>query len=173
MKFLKVFIALTLLLVLLMPNLGFGKKRNLSTPVSRLVGHWQDSRGFEYYFSSVDRSNMTGSLVCVVPNKEKLMKYIEKRYRKLDEYERITLLEPAGRAIYCQYKILSQTLKGEDVQIAIFWPPENYDFPLPEEETFYVNKDGKQMYWRIEDGKENTLTNPFKYIDSKISPEHE
>jgi len=171
MKFLKIFIALTLLLVLLMPNLGFGKKRNLSTPVSRLVGHWQDSLGFEYYFSSVDSTTMTGSLIRVVPNKEKLMKYIEKRYRKLDKYERAALLKPAGRATYCQYKILSQTPKGRDVQIAIFWPPEDYDFPLPEEVTLYVEKDGKQMNWPIENEKENKLINPFKYIDSKISPE--
>lgn len=159
MKFFKIFIVLTLLLVLLIPNFGFNKKRNLSTPLSRLIGHWQDSNGFEYYFSPADRSTMTGSLVRVIPNKEKLMKAFPGQIDKHDT-------KLFGRATYCQYKILSQVPKGKEVKIAMLWPPEDFNFPLPKEMTFNIERNGKHMQMLL---KRTDMT--LEYIDSKTSPE--
>ncbi len=178
MKFFKIFIVLTLLFVLWIPNFGLSKKRNLSTPLSRLVGHWQDSLGFEYYFSPIDSTTMTGSLVRVVPEKEeKMMEFIEGMSPLIDKSETASILKFAGKAIYYQYKILSQVPNGQEVQIAILLPSKDFSrfrfFPLPKEVTFNVKKDGKRMNWSIGGHTANKLTNPIKYVDSKTSPEEE
>lgn len=154
------------------------KKRDLSTPLSRLVGHWQDSLGFEYYFSLVDSTTMTGSLVRVVPEKEeKLMEYIEGMSGLIDKSETASILKFAGKAKYYQYKILSQVPNGQEVQIAIVLPSMDFSlfrvFLLPKEVTFNVEKDGKQMNWSVRNDALNKLTNPIKYVDSKTSPEEE
>jgi len=148
------------------------KKRDLSTPLSRLVGHWQDSLGFEYYFSPVDSTTMTGSLVRVVPEKEeKLMEFIEGMSRQIDKSETASILKFVGKATYYQYKILSQVPNGKEVQIAILLSSEDFSlfrvFLLPEEVTFNVEKDGKQINWSVRNDTLNKLTNPIKYVDSK------
>lgn len=173
MKFLKIYLILTLVIVLLIPSCAFGKKRDLSTPLSRLIGHWQDRCGFEYYFVPVDRSTMIGSFVRVFPDKEKIMKFTKEtveynaleRLKKGDfkskkeakewaetilekyEEERITTMmeKIAGTATYCQYKVLFQISEGEGIEIAIMWP-EDEPTRIPKEEAiFYIEKNGKRM----------------------------
>jgi len=193
MKFLKIFIALTLLLVLLMPNLGFGKKRNLSTPLSRLVGHWQDSKGFHYYFTPVDQSSRIGLFTSVYPDKEAWVKmYREiienvasqmlkdgnlKNEEEANEYIEGAMRENeqsaekfAGIVVFCQYEVVFHIPEVKKVKIT-FLLPEDGSVPsigFSREATFYVEKNGKQI---LIDGEWGEFLNPLKYIDSKTSPE--
>jgi len=55
-------ILLSPLLILLLLSCGIG--RNLSSPVSRMVGHWQGNKGNEYYFGPIG-SQGVGELTVV------------------------------------------------------------------------------------------------------------
>jgi len=191
MKFLKIYLILTLVIVLLIPACTHSKKRDLSTPLSRLVGHWQDRHGFQYYFTHTDSYTMTGYLLHVFPNIEKLKKFsrkllesyasemefkskeeakkwIEKMLKqfyggiKKEELEKIS-----ERTTYCRYEVLSQA--PEEIKIGVSWP-KDYAFMIhfPEEPIFYIEQNGKQM---IVNGEWGELINPLKYINSKTSPE--
>ena len=58
------------LLILSMPLLS--EKRDLSTPESRLLGHWEDIEKIQYYFGPLDSNTRNGSLILVIPDSRKL-----------------------------------------------------------------------------------------------------
>jgi hypothetical protein len=191
MKFFKIYLILTLVIVLLIPACTHSKKRDLSTPLSRLVGHWQDRQGFEYYFTPVDHPTMTGSLIYKIPEEEKLMMfskaileayasemleqggYKNKQEAKewieiqLNSYaEKKTTKNLAGRATYHPYKVLPQVPSDKKIKIFIFWYGDNL-LVAPEVTTFHIKKNGKRMLINEECGK---FVNPLRYVDGKPSP---
>ena len=192
MKFLKIYLILTLVIVLLTPACTHSKKRDLSTPLSRLVGHWQDRQGFEYYFAPVDPSTMAGSLYYKIPEEEKLMRfsktiletyasemlkqgeYKNKQEAKkwveteLNSYaEEKTTKNLVRRVTYHLYKLLLQVPGDKEIQIFILWEGNNF-LSAPGATTFRIKKNGKKMLINEEWGK---LINPLRYVDSKTSPE--
>jgi hypothetical protein len=192
MKFFKIYLILTLVIVLLIPACTHSKKRDLSTPLSRLIGHWQDSNGFEYYFTPIDHSTMIGSLVYKIPKEEKLMKFFKTMLEahasemlkqgkcknkqeaeegveiELNSYKEGKVAEKlAGRATYHQYKLLFQVPDGKKIEVIILWNENNF-LGVSGKTTFHIEKNGKQMMINEEWGK---FVNPLKYIKSNTSPE--
>lgn len=186
MKSFKICIILVLFCVLLIPGCSPGKKQNLSTPLSRLVGHWQDPNEIHYYFGPVDYSSMTGSFVQVFPNKEKLTIFVaqqtkcmyqedfEKGYIKTEEKLK-NLLEGSSKysqrpdiqailekyasgTVYYQYKVVSQAPEHKKIEIIIL---RSVDDPRPFfipflEAALDIEKNGKQMQIRQMERGRNT-----------------
>jgi len=185
MKFFKFFFAFFLVLsfVILIPISCYvkGRERNLSTPLSRLVGHW-DAGGIHFYFGEYfgELDGYIGSFVRVFP-KFDMKEYIENTRKAVSKgeitevqaKEAIEMAEKCnGLATYCLYKVIFQVPEGEKIEIEILWNDNDPD-PTPRRVNFYIDKDGKQMKMgRIVPyvGEVISLMS-LKYIDSKTSPE--
>lgn len=117
----KKFIFITVLASLLLLS-ACGNSRDLSTPSSRLVGHWK-SKGLaqaEYYLTAIDKETGEG---------------------KITEYAPKTGVVASGI-----YKIASETPEGEKITISAVWTGYE-DFP-PDHIDFIVQEDGMQAKMR-------------------------
>jgi len=134
---------------------SFSAERDLSTPLSRLKGHWKTQNGFEWNFvpPSADK---TGTFIRVWPNLETLMEYqkkkimasskdqaneaeIQKEIRKAQEY----FASKAGTRELYHFSVVEHDSQGTRIQLRVF-PPEK----SPEEgepTVFYVEKNGLEM----------------------------
>jgi len=124
------------------------QKRDLSTPSSRLVGHWvPEFYGHELYFKPVNRQIGTGTYLVAKP----------------------TGVEPT------QFKILSEDSTGTELVIREFnfTPPGRYTRILgPTYSTdtkYHVAKDGKSMCMEISVGENHWLI-VYAYVDDKTCP---
>lgn len=151
MKFLKnffvFFLALLLAILVSISCHAGNKKRDLSTPSSRLIGWWQDTDGVRYYFGTVNESTEIGSFTTIFPDKLK---------------------------VNCSYEVLSQNMQGARIKVKFHCEGGS---SLPSEltgldkVTYYVEKDGSQMMGAIFVPSVGKIINPIplKYIDSKRS----
>lgn len=106
---------IAIVLLLLLSACGGG--RNLSTPSSRMVGHWKTGGISEkhYYISTMDDKTGEGKITLYSPN--------------------------SGTVETGTYKITSEQPEGEEVEISVLWS--GYDaldagmfyFQIPEEAT--------------------------------------
>lgn len=89
--------------------------RDLSTPSSRLIGHWEadTALGIEYYFSEIDSKTGVG---------------------KQTEYD-----PRDGSVFICDYEISSQTPDGEELRIHVSCP--GYE-EFAHFTDFIIQKDG-------------------------------
>jgi hypothetical protein len=80
MKIFKITFTFFIMLLCVLSSLSLSGKRDLSTPLLRLVGHWTDvACGMHYYFGPItDKLNMTGSMVVVAPDRNMINKFFEK-----------------------------------------------------------------------------------------------
>lgn len=175
------------LLILSVPLLS--EKRDLSTPKSRLLGHWEDSEKIQYYFGPLDSNTKKGSLILVIPDSRKLFEKWIARYRNarygigwsesLDKELDVTCFSKRyGEATFhWQYVVGYAGLNSKgNASLDIRLIP---DFHNSAGGDFTIDKDGKKMEleiilttveglsagpWLFGDGT-------LKYIDSKISPE--
>ena len=197
MKLLKYFFISFFILSFILAGLVFSEKRDLSTPLSRLIGHWLNPLGHHHwYFGPVDPSTMTGPFVVVYAkfNEEairerwndyfnsikkqiedprldyKAKEFFRKQLNEKDEFIN-SVLEDAKKnsevAIYRKYKVISQIPAGEKIIIEIFWEVFDFDSVPSGEQAFLINNNGEQM---IMEGSDWTYA--WKYIDSKKSPEN-
>lgn len=154
---------LILLFVILMPIScdANNKERNLSTPLSRLVGHWEAYQGSHLYFGPIDYTTNTGSLIIVysefsesmLKKFKKILREVNKKYENTkdwlnnDEIEKCIseYIENArklsGLAIYCQYELINQIPNGEKIKIDILNAPSG----ILGKQTFIINKNGKYI----------------------------
>ena len=107
-----------------------GCGRDLSTPSSRLVGHWRAKTGIktEYYINKIDPKTKEGTIT---------------------EYD-----PGAGTVFIGKYTIFSEAPDKEEVTLDVDWPGD-FDFGNTE---FWVQKDGMSatmhMFWiEYVDGK--------------------
>jgi len=146
-------------------------ERNLSTPLSRLVGHWQTKDGCHLYFGEV-RLNK-GSFIRVLPDKEKIIKnLIEVGEEITDEYRK-NAEKFGGATINCQFDVLSQDFEGLKIELEIICDIPDVESE-PQKITYYIDKDGKYMtsstFFAFL-GEEIHNYTPIEYIDSKTTPE--
>jgi len=80
--------------------LAGAEERDLSTPSSRLVGHWSTDEGTHYYFGAVGGADKTGALIVVGSN------------------------ETVGRE---SYRVLSERPDGEELTIQTISAPIKMD----------------------------------------------
>jgi hypothetical protein len=130
------------------------EKRNLSTPHTRLVGHWKAYQGSHLCFSPVDLSTMIGAFIHVYPEftKEMFEKFKTKlnHVKDLSNRKREKLIkiyseiakQYSSLAVYCKYQIYTQKRNGERIGIDITC--ENSDV-MSRYEIFHINKNGKFM----------------------------
>lgn len=91
--------------------------RDLSTPSSRLVGHWKAGgiTAYEYYLTAIDKETGEGKITLYHPN--------------------------SGRVETGTYKIASEQPEGEEVEISVLWSgygdstPGMFYFEIPAEAT--------------------------------------
>jgi hypothetical protein len=148
--------------------------RDLSTPSSRLVGHWIDSRGYHLYFYPVDPATKTGSYILVYPGRESIIKEyeeygeelekMEKNYAANKDIERLSkqmvlndrdkALSRINTAIHREYKILSEEPDGKFIDILILYTDLDDDLRATNTKAgidstyrvnFLIDKNGKQM----------------------------
>jgi hypothetical protein len=105
-------------------------RRDLSTPSSRLVGHWTGAYG-ETYYGPID--------------KEKIGNYTE--------------VDTDGNAVYYYYKVVSENISGDEIEIAI---SKADDFPISF--PLLVSKDGLKLTLLVAGDFVET------YVDEKIEP---
>lgn len=182
MKLLKNSLVSFLILLFFLPAPTLSKRRNLSTPLSRLAGHWQTPEGGHWYFGIISYPDMRGSFIRVLPDKKTWIKLLEKDKASgtLNEAEikeaRKFIERYTGVASYCQYKVIYQEPKGIRIKIQIYWNdyyPERGDL---DQITLYINKNGKQMKKAIkvpyvDEEFFDEYQTPIKYIDSKTTPD--
>ncbi len=98
-----------------------GCGRDLSTPSSRLVGHWKADTKIqaEYYFSKIDPKTGKG---------------------KQTEYD-----PRDGSVFICDYQISSESPEGEELRIFVSCP--GYEF-LDDFTYFIIRKDGTRAQMR-------------------------
>lgn len=146
------------------------KERDLSTPLSRLVGHWKTKYGVHLYFGEVYIDK--GSLVQVMPDKGKWIKNLNERGKKITKEAQKEIENFAGKVINCEYKVISQEFEGLKLELEISY--DINDAPeKPQKITYHINKDGMSMTWSTIVpfvGEHHDYT-PIEYIDSKTSPE--
>jgi hypothetical protein len=190
MKIVKNSVIFIISLSLVLPLLSWGEKRNLSTPKSRLLGHWVrggDIRtGVQWYFAPDE------SLVCVNPDKKALVALAEKATEEMkrqgkevtkEDIERIRKAteEGAGKAVNYYYKVDSQKPDGEEIDISMYdaeelWRGKIIIYQLT------IDKYGKKMEMKPFDKetfqgmseylRQEWETNHFwVYVDAKTSPE--
>lgn len=161
MKILKNFFSFLIILLFVLSNPSFSGKRNLSTPLSRLVGHWINSSfGMHYYFGPItDKSNMIGSMVVIFPDKNMIIKYFEKireqaapQTEDLKDYiekfvgDYNVIMALAGKARYSHYKLISQKQFGMEIDIKVIDYPKIFGFfGIPPELSLYIDKNGKKI----------------------------
>ena len=168
-------------LVILIPVLG--EQRNLSTPLSRLVGHWKDNVGTEWYFSKPSEEQF-GSLIRVYSVRE-IKNMLGNPNLKLSAQKRQIIEEGAGKAFRCEYAVATQEPAGEQIEIEIrFKNPRDPDLLFREhveffweevkvQERFCVKKDGKRTFFNVPflGCMEDDALNALIYMDQKTSPE--
>jgi len=191
MKFLKHSSVFTIVFLFILSTPTFSEKRDLSTPESRLLGHWEDSEKIQYYFGPLDSNTKEGSLILVIPDSRKLFekwiaqcRNIHSALGTLEEWEKeldvTSFSERYGEATYYrQYEVLKPHFQG-NAQIAIRIVP---DFLNSAGGYFVIDKDGKKMELKVileAPGfpLHDYLADPglfgdgtLKYVDFKISPE--
>jgi hypothetical protein len=104
-------------------------QRNLASPKSRLVGHWTDDDGIQYYFGSIDPSTHEGSVILVYPDEDKYLEKLRQKTRKnltdmnetvrrkTDEILINRAHELGGRAFPTTYRILSYEPAGTKIAL--------------------------------------------------------
>ena len=115
-------IFLLILFSLILSACGGGDVRDLSTPSSRLVGHWK-SLGYtkaEYYFSKTDKETGVGEITEYAPR--------------------------TGTVSTGTYKIVSEKPGGEDITISAIWSGYE-ELPLDHIE-FTIQEDGLKAIMR-------------------------
>lgn len=202
MKILKNSFTFLIILPFVLSNPSLSGKRDLSTPLSRLVGHWIDSDcGMHYYFSPItDKLNMTGSMVVVAPDKNMIKKYFDK-LMKIDKKTAVDLedyiekyvgdfdvvMALAEEARYLQYKLKSQKPNGLEISIEVINYPQVFRvFSMPGELIMLIDKKGEQIKFKYPYLDEEYLKglseyeaemtkfvySDWIYIDSKTSPDN-
>jgi hypothetical protein len=169
------------ILILLFVNSIFAlsEKRDLSTPLSRLVGHWITPEKNHWYFGPTSSPDLTGSFIRMFPNKETLKKLFDdsvKNPSKAELEEAKRFIETfAGMASYCKYKVVTQEPGGNKLKIRIYWNDEDPEQEALGQLTIYVDKEGLQikLVKKVPFTSEELIDeeNPMKYIDSKMSPD--
>ena len=108
------------LAVLILSACSGGGGRDLSTPSSRLVGHWRadTARKIEYYFSEINPDTGEG---------------IQAEYDPKD-----------GTVFICKYKINSEAPDGENLTI-LLTAPDGMEIPSAD---FVINEDGMNAKMR-------------------------
>lgn len=90
-------------------------ERDLSTPASRLIGHWTDKLDEDFYYGVPDtKGKMLGDMIWVDPN---------------------------GRTLYHKYRIVNQELTGEQITIEEHYHKGLGSKPV----TLMISKDGQKM----------------------------
>jgi len=185
-QLLKCFV-LSLVLLFLCCSTGVSEKRNLSTPCSRLIGHWKDvESGGHLYFSHVSNPTDVGIQTIVAPGKAEYTNYINKLVKSGDISNEVAeeamkdIEEIAGKADYFQYKLKSQKPNG--TEIVIIRLMKRSDF---REKWYYskydIDKDGRKMTFKAEEfleelwgelpGTYENVEIVYIFIDTKTSPE--
>ena len=172
MKAVKLLFVVFFLLLTLVPS--FSEQRNLSTPLSRLWGHWLEvETGNHYYFAKVTKPDEQGSRITVKPDKAKMVKDFKRSIAKKEGKEReFTQVElayienEAGKAKYGWYKLLSQEPNG--MQVIIQTEETLSGTGMHYEYRFLIEKNGSTMQ---EVSSSNEVFKHLKYIDSKTTPE--
>jgi len=159
------------------------EKRNLSTPLSRLFGHWiDDNSGYQFYFTKVTDNVKPGTLTIVAPDKATLVKYFKKESAKREGKEReftqndLENIEAmAGKAQYISYYLISQEPNGKKVIISSAEDAKDMDHARGYE--CIIEKNGGKMQFLYFTKYPPPPVQPsdviyrLKYVDSKTSPE--
>jgi hypothetical protein len=162
-------------------SLSLSEQRNLSTPLSRLWGHWVDvEEDTQYYFAKTTKADEAGSFIFVSPDKAKFVKNYKKAIAKGEGKEReltpeeLAMLEwAAGKADYSLYKVLGQEPSGKEVLIRNF----RKDTEQYVDYECLIEKNGNTMEMRFFVGARPDPRKPedkimhLKYVDSKTTPE--
>lgn len=111
---------LCVICILLPANIGIAQaNRDLSTPATRLVGHWVTPGNTHYYFSAADSLTDIGSLTWVE-------------------------VGAGGRVVKHNYKIIAQTPKGNELTLQILFAAGGSRV-----DQYIVAKDGKSIHRTI------------------------
>jgi len=143
------------LAIFLVSFLVFPAERDLSTPLSRLKGHWKTQMGFEWYFV-LHPEDQTGTFLRVWPDQETLVEYqkkkimasskdgtneaeIQKEIRKAQEY----FAPKAGTRELYHFSIFEHDSQGTRILMRIFLPGQKPEEGEPT--VFYIEKNGLEM----------------------------
>jgi hypothetical protein len=187
MKTIKFFIVI--LVALFTVNSSFSEQRNLSTPLSRLWGHWIDvETGIHHYFAKVSKTDESGSFIQVNPDKNICVELIKKaivnnegKERELTKDELALADALVGKATYRHYELFSQEPNGREVLIGTDEnvPPmlRLVGQPIDWRHACLIEKNGTAMDMSCVIGNRPDPSKPkigvlhLKYVDSKTTPE--
>jgi len=146
MKYFKYLLGFALSLLVIEIVSANDAQRNLSTPLSRLVGHWKrDTIRNHFYFGPLNLDTGTGSFIHVYP---------------------LRFGETGFRTEYGKYKLVTQDPSDKSITIIII----RRDDENENETTYFIEKNGSKMFGARPDG---TIVDDLVllYVDSKTSPE--
>lgn len=166
MKLLRSLFIISFFSLIITNSIVLSEKRDLSSPASRLVGHWKEiSFGTHFYFDQItDKPSMTGS--CIIVEAE-IESYKRNREKYLDKVIELTNLPEkgvlelkrtfkesekyAGMALYAKYKIISQQPSSTIIVIKIIVEKSQYLSPFfsgangENELNLSIDKNGEEM----------------------------
>lgn len=154
------------------------KSRNLTSPLSRLWGHWRwlDEPGGEVYFSKLikvspggfmayDNLDEMGRVVSVNAGKDIMLKWLDKSLKNVPRETKDKIAgDLAGKASYLKYCVTSQEPNGIELEIQIGMPQKWSKCRIQ------IPKNGRSLKMILIEDK-NEETKLYKFIDSREFPE--